>query len=335
MRAAVTDDAGKVVVQQREVGRPGDDQLLIKVDASGICGSDLHALDAFGAGMVLGHEFTGVVTEIGPAVSGFAVGDRVCALPAHSCGRCARCLAGDPIRCPRAAYLGTPSADGAFAEYIIVDAGASVLIPPHVTREQAALVEPMAIGLKVFERGRPAPNDVLLIMGAGPIGLAVVLWARTGGVGRIVVSDPVASRRELARSLGATHVVDPMTQDLPSYFQTHFGAAPQSVIECAGKPGTFDQAAMVVGYEGKIVIAGIHTEREEFSRLLPFVNNVTVNFCCWYTMAHYAHTVQMIAENRIDPVAMVTHRICLDELSAALTALKTPNDYGKVLVLAD
>jgi (R,R)-butanediol dehydrogenase/meso-butanediol dehydrogenase/diacetyl reductase len=335
MRAAVTDDAGHVVVQEREVGRPGDDQLLIKVDASGICGSDLHALEAFGAGMVLGHEFTGVITQIGSAVRGFTLGDRVCALPAHSCGQCARCLAGDPIRCPQAAYLGTPVADGAFADYIVVDAGAAVLIPPHVTREQAALVEPMAIGLKVFERGRPAPNDVLLIMGAGPIGLAVVLWARAGGVGRIVVSDPVQSRRELARSLGATHAVDPTTQDLPRYFETHFGAVPQVVIECAGKPGTFDQAATVVGYEGKIVIAGMHMEPEEFGRLQPFIKNVTASFCCWYTKAHYAHTVHMIAEGRIDPVAMVTHRICLEELSAALTALKTPNDYGKILVLAD
>lgn len=335
MRAAVTDDVGRVVVQERVLGRPGESQLLIRVDASGICGSDLHALKAFGAGMVLGHEFTGVVTEVGAAAHGFALGDRVCALPAHSCGQCASCLAGDPIRCPQAAYLGTPAADGAFAEYIIIDACATVLIPPHVTREQAALVEPMAIGLKVFECGRPGPDDILFIMGAGPIGLAVLLWARAGGVGRIVVSDPVDSRRELALRLGATHAVDPTAQDLPGYFETHFGAAPQVVIECAGKPGTFDQAAMVVGYEGKIVVAGMHMEVEQFSRLAPFVKNVTASFCCWYTKAHYAHTVRMIAEGRIDPVAMVTHRIGLDDLSAALTALQTPNDYGKILVLAD
>jgi len=158
------------------------------------------------------------------------------------------------------------------------------------------------------------------------------MWSRANGAGTIVVSEPVASRRQLATELGATHVVDPLATDLATFLANETGGPPSVVIECAGRPGTLEDATNFAGYDGTIVIAGMHMQSEGFHRMSAFLNNLTVRFCCWYTVRHYRHTLQMLAAGRIDPGPMITHRVRLDELDEALQRLKTPNDLGKVLV---
>lgn len=332
MRAATTTDTQSVVVTEAPRPTPGTGQLLLRVDAAGICGSDLHALHMLPAGVVLGHEFTGTVVETGPDTDAAVPGDRVVALPVHSCQRCAACLSGDPITCSRAAYLGTPGTAGAFAEYVVVDASAAVTVPDTVDDERAALVEPCAIGLKVFLAAQAQPWDRVLVLGAGPIGLAVAQWALLTGIADVTVSDPVESRRELALRLGATAAVD-LTVLPPESVEEALGGAPPVVIECVGRPGTVDDAMRVVASEGTVVVAGIHGTREEFDRMAPFLKNVTVRFSSWYRVDHYRHTVRMIAAGRLDPLPMVTHRIALDDLASTVAALHTPRGYGKVLVL--
>jgi (R,R)-butanediol dehydrogenase/meso-butanediol dehydrogenase/diacetyl reductase len=158
MIATITDAHRSVQVVERDRPAPGWRQLLIRVDASGICGSDLRLLDLGIAGRVLGHEFTGTVVELGAAAEGFAPGERVCAVPTHSCQRCVACLSGDPINRPDMHYMGTHregiDAPGSLAEYAVIDAGAALPVPEPVTRDQAAMVEPLAIALKVVERAR-------------------------------------------------------------------------------------------------------------------------------------------------------------------------------------
>jgi (R,R)-butanediol dehydrogenase/meso-butanediol dehydrogenase/diacetyl reductase len=338
MKAAVTDQNRSVEISERERPIPGGGQLLISVDASGICGSDLRMVDLSVAGNVLGHEFTGTVVELGSGVNEFAVGDRVCSVPFHTCQQCVYCLSGDPAGCSEAKFVGGhrdgKRVPGSFAEMTVVDAVSSLRVPDSVTRDQAALVEPLSVALKVVERARFQSGDKLLLLGAGPIGLAVLLWARTNGVGRILVSDPVASRRELALRLGASRVVDPTSRDVGEFFAESFGAAPEVVIDCVGRAGMFDQALKLAANDGRVVIAGMHMGNDEFYMREPFLKNLTISFCALYTKAHYEHTLQMLASGQLDPTPMITHRIGLDELPDTLAALRAPNEFGKVLVLS-
>lgn len=319
MRTAVTDDQGSVVLLERERPEPGPGQLLIKVEASGICGSDLHMLELAHSGNVLGHEFVGTVV---------GSGRRVCAVPVHSCQACAACLTGHPIECPSAKYMGGhragKKADGSFAEYTVVDEASSITIPDTVSRDQAAFVEPLAVALKAVEKARFEINDRLVILGAGPIGLAVLLWARTNGVGHVTVSDPVAPRRAAALALGATAAVAPEELE----------GAPDVVIECAGRPGMFDQAVRLVRREGRVVVLGMHMHDDTFHPREPLLKNVTVSFCAQYAKAHFEHTVRILANGQLDPTPVITHRVALDELPRITRELRTPNAFGKVLVLS-
>lgn len=332
MHAAVTTPDHRIELITAATPTPGPGQLLLRIEASGICGSDLHALDVLGGGAVLGHEFVGRIEAVGSEVEGFERGQRVVALPVIACKHCAACLSGDPINCPSAAYLGSGETSGSFAEFVIVDAQAAIVVAESVPVDVAATIEPLAIALKIVERADPKPGERVLVIGGGPIGLAVTLWLRNHGVGTIVVSDPVASRRDLALRVGATHVVDPLAEELSSALVEGTGGLADVVIECAGRPGTFATATEVCVQEGRIVIAGIHMQPEQFSRLTPFMKNLTVTFCCWYTTRHYAHTVQMLTAGRIDPSPIISHRVPLAELDQIMQELKTPNDFGKVLI---
>src|SRR3954453_20949112 len=226
MQAAVSTAEHRISISGVDRPAPGPGQLLLAVEASGICGSDLHALEFLGAGMTPGHEFVGRVQEVGESVTGFKVGERVTALPVISCKRCKFCLSGDPIHCPEANYFGSGDQAGSFADFVVVDAQASVVVPESIPLDSAATIEPVSIGLNVIERAGLKPGDRLLVMGGGPIGLAVTLWARAMGVATIVVSDPVESRRNLALQMGATHAVDPLTQDLAEFFLAETGGLP-------------------------------------------------------------------------------------------------------------
>lgn len=333
MRVAVITSDQRVATATVETPTAGPGQLLLQVEVSGICGSDLHALGFVGEGVVLGHEFVGRIVGLGPDVEGFSMGRRVAALPVVACKRCRFCLAGDPVNCADARHLGSAETMGSFAEFVVVDAQASVVVPESVPLEVAGMIEPLSIAQKIVERANARMSDRVVILGGGPIGLAVALWLRTSGVGTIIVSDPVASRRGLALKMGATHVVDPSTSDLPEFIIRETGGLADVVIECAGRPGTFAEASGLAALEGAVVIAGLHMKPEEFTRMSPFLKNLTIEFCCWYTVRHYRHTIHMLAEQRIDPSPMVTHRLGFDRLGEVLEELKNPNDIGKVLIL--
>lgn len=331
MRASITTSDHRTEISEGSRPEPDAGQLLLQVQASGICGTDLHLLGMLGPGVTLGHEFTGTVAALGDGVDGFEIGERVVALPAIACKQCRACLNGDPVNCRSAKYLGG-DLPGSFAEYVVVDAQASVPVPAEVSIEAAALVEPLAVTLKIFERASVRAGDRVLILGAGPIGLGVTMWARASGAGLIAVSDPVETRRQLALHLGATHAVDPAVEDLEQFAAHELDGSPEVVIECAGRPGLFAAATSVVAGGGRVVVAGMHMGTEEFNQRTPFLKNLEVVFSSWYTVRHYRHAVQLLSDGRIDPTPMVTHRITLDEVDQALRELASPNEYGKVLV---
>ena len=212
MKAAVYDAPGLPLrIAEVPDPRPGPGQAVIKVLACGVCGSDLHATTPEGdlarRGAVLGHEVTGEIVEIGPdPIGDWRAGDRVFVMPIGSCGRCPHCLLDRPEECPHQltfGALGPDEPDGAYAEYLTVSLSDLLAVPEGVSMDVAALCEPLATGLLCVRQAQLEIGDRVLILGAGPIGLAATIWARFFGARRVVVSERVEHRRELALRLGA------------------------------------------------------------------------------------------------------------------------------------
>ncbi|WAH55385.1 alcohol dehydrogenase catalytic domain-containing protein [Pseudomonas silvicola] len=325
---------GDVQIIQRPIPRPGPEQILVRVECAGVCGSDVHLLHTHQCkATILGHEFAGVVVQVGENVERFQPGQRVCAMPTMGCGHCNHCASGDPKYCPHVQAIGLSMPDnGGFAEYVLVGQHETFLVPDGVDMELAAMVEPLAVGLKQAQLAGCTPGQKMLILGAGPIGLATAVWARALGVGQVLVSDPVASRRALAQSLGATAVVDPGKETLEVHCERHWGGRPDVVIECIGKPGSIDMGTAILKPYGRLVVAGVHMEAEQVSRLLPFTKELQLIYSRMYEKPHYQHTLEMLAQRRIDPRPMVTHRLGLHELPDALHTMSRPNTFGKVMV---
>jgi len=236
MRAAVLQGDGKLAIEDVEAPKLEPGELVLRVCDCGICGSDLHAVHSMPPGTIFGHEFAGEVIEVGDGVSGWKVGDRAVSLPYFSCGRCERCARGDGILCMQIRGIGLGAVAGAYAERVRVSPQLSFHVPAQVSDREAALVEPLAVGLHGVRRSRLAKDETAIILGAGPIGIAALVWARDLGA-KTVVSDPSPGRRAMAERLGATAVVDPK-KDEPGFVAIDIGGeSVTTIFECVGAPG--------------------------------------------------------------------------------------------------
>jgi len=334
MKVAEVVAQGQLGVRQQSKPVAGPGEILLRVKRVGICGSDLHYLPHAPVGGVIGHEFIGEVVGQGPDVTAPRIGQRVCTIPCIGCGHCVFCLSGDPIKCPdvRMHGGGTMHGMGGFGEYVLAGARESIVIPDHVDDTAAALIEPLAVGLHIVERAALRLGETLLILGAGPIGLACLVWARSFGIAEIVVSDPVPMRRELALKLGATQVVDPMSIEPGAFCRETFGTEPEVVLECIGRPGRLDAACRAAKRDGRVMIAGMLMQEEQYNPNEPFFKGLTVQNVVQYAMRHFIHTVSMMNQRRIDPTPMVTGQISIEELPAMMETLARPNAHCKVLV---
>jgi (R,R)-butanediol dehydrogenase / meso-butanediol dehydrogenase / diacetyl reductase len=233
MRAAALTGSGEFEIVQLNDPTPGAGELILRVQACGICGSDLKSYKRFPAGAVLGHEFCGEVVALGAGVEHWHTGDFAASLPLRSCRHCRWCLGGEPAHCEKVDLLGLGGSSGAFAEYVRVAAATSVPIGRDLGA-YGALVEPLAVGLHTVTAAELRPEERVLIIGGGNVGAAVTTWSRRFGVGEIVVSDPSLARRDGAIDFGATTSHDPA------------GGAPEGcfdvVFECVGMPGVIQSA---------------------------------------------------------------------------------------------
>ncbi len=190
MRAAVTTEVGGFEVITVSDPSPEPDQLVIRVAACGVCGSDLKAQPVMPPGTVMGHELGGEVVAVGTGTHGWREGTNVAVLPVVSCGRCERCSSGDVAHCSSARYVGMGGGAGGFAELAVIPARLAFPLPDGLPRTYAALVEPFAVGLHCVGRGEVGPGDRVLVVGAGGVGLTTLAWARVNGAERITVADP-------------------------------------------------------------------------------------------------------------------------------------------------
>ncbi len=248
MRAAVVTADHDFEVDDVPDPTPGPGELVLRVEACGICGSDLKSLGHMPAGVVLGHEFCGEVVACGGGVDGFRVGDRVASMPLMACGTCRWCQVGEVAHCERIDLLGLGGTSGGFAEFVRVGAATSSRLPGGLG-DLGALVEPLAVGLHAVQSAGRQVGARVLVLGGGSVGAAVAMWARRLGAAEVVISDPSPERRASAADFGATDTVDPSSGTPLGVYDI--------VYECVGGPGLVQAAFDASAVRGRVVVAGV------------------------------------------------------------------------------
>ena len=331
MRAIVFQTEGRPLAledRQTPVAQPGD--IVLKVAYCGICGSDLHATEPsptpLEPGTVLGHEYAGIVTQ--SASPDFAPGDRVIGLPLRECEDCrpsgTGCKDRLGIHCPRNRIIGlTASQPGGYAEYMAMPAHHALKVPDGLDLRLAALTEPLAVGLHAVRTAGSLLGARVLVLGAGPIGLAVILFARAAGARQVVVVEPGEQRRGLAVALGATGVAS--AEDLT-------GPAPEIVFECVGVPGVLAQAMRLAPLHGRIVVVGVCRTEDHVQPRVAIRKELLIQFVLGYTREEFAIVLDMLASDQIDAAPLITGIIGLDAVPATFEALRRPGAHAKVLI---
>jgi (R,R)-butanediol dehydrogenase/meso-butanediol dehydrogenase/diacetyl reductase len=335
MKAAVYKQPNEMAVIDLPRPVAGRGEVVLKVHACGICGSDLHAVQ-YGFGLppdsVMGHEFCGEIVELGPQVGVYAIGDRVTSLPYIGCNTCEPCVAGKGMHCENIRGLGLGQLPGAYAEYVMCGAKSLFKLPDNVDSRLGALVEPLSVGLHGVNRSGLGPGAACVVMGGGPIGLATLLWCKAKGAATVIVSELAPGRSELARRLGATEVVNPTIKDPAERIREITGRGPDLVFECIGVKSTLESAISMVATLGRVVVLGVCMEPDEITPVRCIFKEITVSFVLGYNDAEFQETIDALSQGKIDPRPMVTDVIGVDQVPEMFTALRKPGGQAKVIV---
>ncbi|MGG6897902.1 zinc-dependent alcohol dehydrogenase [Rhizobium sp. BR 315] len=332
MRAALFEAAGRpLTITTTGAPQPGADEVLLRVAACGICGSDLHMTEdpkTFGLtkGGILGHEISGEVVAFGGDVTDFKSGDRVAVAPMRGCGHCDSCRNGEPAWCVEMRLIG-----GGYADFVTVAARQCRRLPDDLPTEEGALAEPVAVGLHAVVRSGLKPGERVLILGAGPIGLLVAFWARRLGATHVVVADLNRHQAERAAEIGATGFAL-SGPGLAEEFHASTGGAPDIVFECVGKRGLIDAACRLVRVHGAVVAVGLCVGGDEWDPFAAISKEIQVIFAVFFTMAEFDMALQALGPGRYRPQALVTGRIGLTAVPDTFEALRRRTTQCKVLI---
>ena len=294
-----------------------DTDVLIRMTRVGVCGSDVHYYTEGKIGsqvvsypFTVGHEGAGIVEQAGSAVMRVKAGDRIAIEPAMPCGQCDQCRVGRPHTCRKLRFLGCPKqAEGCLSEYLVLPEASCFPIPETMSFDQAAISEPLAIGVYAVKRSIPMQGATVGILGAGPIGLSVLLPARAQGARRIFVTDKIDARRALARRAGADWAGNPDACDAVAEITALEPAQLDVVFECCGKQEALDQAIALLKPGGKLMLVGIPPTVERVSFQIDKLRHKEI---CIQNVRRQNHCVQpaldMITRGDFHVDGMVTHR---------------------------
>ena len=309
---------------------PGPGEVLVAVGRCGICGSDLHMTEdpayGQGAGAVLGHEFAGEIAATGAGVEHLRAGMRVAVSPLVSCGNCAACRAGTVAWCSGFGLQG-----GGYAELAVARANQCVVLPESASLADGAIVEPLAVALHGVLLADLAIGDRVLILGAGPIGLAVAFWARRRGAGRVVVLDLADWQRERALQMGA-HAYVASAGDPLGEAQAALGGAADVVFECVGVPGLIAQATGHVRARGTIVLLGLCTVPDTINSFAMLSKEVRLVTSAFFTTQEFAAALDALDRGALEPRLLVSQTIALGDTPVVFEQLRKRTHQCKVLI---
>lgn len=334
MRASMLISPGTVAVQDVPVPTLNDNQVLVKISAVGVCGSDTHFFHEGHIGdmimtepMILGHESAGTIVAVGGAVSPARIGQRVSIEPQKPCRVCEYCKAGQYNLCQNIEFYAAPPIHGAFAEFAAIDSDFAYPVPDHVSDEAAALMEPLSVAIATCRKAVIQPGSSVLIAGAGPIGILVAKVAGVYGAVDITVSDPAEHRREFVLGAGATRAVDPRTEDL-----TGSGSLFDVFVDASGAPAAIQAGIRAVKPGGKVVLVGMGTDTVELPVSLIQNREIELTGIFRYTNT-WPMAIKLVASGLVDLDALVTHRFGLENVETAmLTGGTNPHAIKSVII---
>ncbi len=337
MRATVMRDR-QLMIAELPDPVPGPGQVLAETIACGICGSDLHALKfpdrlrqaAEDAGapfvfsidrdVVMGHEFSARVIALGDGVTNVAIGDVVVSIPVMLTAQGIDAIG----------YSNT--FPGGYAEKMLLSAFLCMKVPDGLDPRHAALTEPMAVGLHAVEKSSIKPGDGALVLGAGPVGLAVIAALRLAGITPIVASDFSPARRALAKVMGAHEVVDPKQEPAIAAWTRADGKQPLHIFEAVGVPGMIDGAMRDGPRMTRITVVGVCMEPDTITPMTGINKELAIQFVLGYTPEEFARTLASIASGAIDVAPLITGEVGIAGVADAFAALASPDTHAKILV---
>lgn len=332
MLAARLHAPGRMLVEDVPRPAPGPHDLLVRVEACGICGSDRHMFRGeypTAKPVTLGHEFSGIVEAVGTDVTGFEPGTRITGDPNVACGQCEFCRAGRPNLCAALTPIGVMR-DGGFAEYLLVPQGQAVALPATLDPRHGAFCEPVSCCIHAIDIARIPPGGSVLILGGGVIGLLMVQLARLAGAGSIVLSTRQAPRRALALELGASAVADPAGGDEAIASLVPGGA--DVVFECAGLGETLLQATRLARRGGTVVLFGVVPEADRIT-ISPFelLTRELRLESAWLNPLTHRRAAELIAAKALLLDPLITRTIGIEEVPSVIGASPAQGEIKVVM----
>jgi threonine dehydrogenase-like Zn-dependent dehydrogenase len=356
MRAAIF-RKGDIVVDTLPDPVPGEGQVLVKTLACGICGSDLHARQHaprmvaltkripwrkpmdLDRDVVFGHEYCCEVLDYGPGTTRrLKRGTHVCSMPAI-------------VRSGALEGIGYSNDNvGGYAERMLLSEALLLAVPNGLSPDYAALTEPLAVGVHAVEKAGVKGGEVALVIGCGPVGLAVIAALRLKGVRPIIATDYSPKRRELAKRMGADVLVDPRTASpyqtweqhaalpvppagsLPPLLGARLPQKPALIFECVGVPGVIQQVLEGAPRDARVVVVGVCMESDQIEPTLGIMKEIGLQFVLGYTPDEFQRSLRLIADGAVDARTLITDKVGLDGVKGAFTALANPEKQTKILV---
>lgn len=331
MKASYLIEPGVIEMREIEIPTPDDDQVLVKVGAVGVCGSDVHFYKHGNIGtmvmshpFILGHELSGTITAVGKDVDPARIGSRVAIEPQRTCRTCKQCKAGRYNLCSNIIFYAVPHVDGAFTEYVTIQNDFAYDLPDSISFEAGALLEPLSVAIASCRKADISVGSRVLIAGAGPIGVIMAQTAKAFGAREIIITDTVESRREFAIELGASRAIDPSKESV-------IGLDVDAFIDATGVGRAVYDGIKAVGPAGRAVLVGMGDD----DVLLPvdYIQSHEI----WVTgIFRYTNTwptaIELVASGKVNLDALVTHRFNLDQVEEALNAPKLPGAMKPVVL---
>ncbi len=325
MPAALLYGIRDIRLENIPVPRPGPGEVLLKLASVGVCGSDVHYYvdgrigDAIvEAPIIMGHEFSATIAELGAGVESLAVGQLVAVEPAINCGHCEMCLTGHPNLCPNVIFCGTPPVNGVFTHYAVMPAHNCFPLPQGVSAIEGAMLEPLGVAIHTVDLSHLKVGQTIAVLGAGPIGLLIAAVAKAAGAGKIYMTEPLAHRRQFALDYIADEVFDPETQDVVAeIMRATAGRGVDVSFEAAGAQETPEQGAEMVRLGGTLVLCGIPSE-DELHLKASLIRRKGLTIKMVRRMKHvYPRAILLVETGMIDVKPVVSHLVALENIQDA------------------
>ena len=333
MKSIALTGIGKMgMIQEPDPVIKNETDVIIKVSHVGVCGSDMHLYEEGHVGdswveypFVVGHEGTGIVEQVGTRVKHVKSGDRIAIEPAQPCGKCDQCLAGRPHTCRNMIFLGSPGqAAGILSEKIVIPGHCCFPLRDTLSNESACLAEPLSISIWAVDLAGIKPDSNIVILGSGPIGMCVLLYARQQGVKNIYVTDKIDNRLENAEKAGASWAGNPDKENIVDIISKEEPLGLDCIFDCCGKQEAMDQAVELLKPGGKIMIVGI----PEFDNWLFPTDKTRRKEMCIQNVRRQndrlKKAIDLISGGKVDTDQLVTHRFSFPRTNEAFDLV---NDY--------